>query len=239
MNNTVVRFSLSCDAVCVVKDETIIIIQLSFADKVLLSKNKKYIFSYRISSYLKDFFSFRYIGNVPISWLAEEAVRRYCRVHPNSATSLLPSNANNNKPRVVEVRKTGGSILLDPEDNVVDVLDDNDFVNIRMENDLPESNAINGPSMNSHYDHSLSDPFIVPNKLDALPNSLTDNEIVLDGYHLTIKDLVLLSKGQTRIRLRKIAEDRVTAGRQLVEAILKENKVNGTINNKWRCSCSY
>lgn len=161
-----------------------------------------------------------------VAWLAEEAIRRYVRVHPSSSNTILLAS-NNNKPRVVEVRKTGGCILLDPEDNVVDVLDDNDFVNIRMENDLPESgaNSIVGPSMN-HYDHSLSDPF-VSNKVDnsVLINNLTDNEIVLDGYHLTIEDLVNLSKGQTKIRLRKIAEDRVTAGRQLVEAILKENKV--------------
>lgn len=165
-------------------------------------------------------------GKVTVAWLAEEAVRRYIRIHPASSNNISLSS-NNNKPRVVEVRKTGGCVLLDPEDNVVDVLDDNDFVNIRMENDLPESgaNSTIGPSMNQ-YDHSLSDPF-VSNKVDisGISNNLAENEIVLDGYHLTIEDLVLLSKGQTKIRLRKIAEDRVTAGRQLVEAILKENKV--------------
>ena len=160
-----------------------------------------------------------------MGWLAEEAVRRYIRLHPGADGSiLLPSN--NNKPRVVEVRKTGGCVLLDPEDEVVDVLDDNDFVNIRLENDVPESNSTIGPTM-SHLDHSLS------SKLSSVANQLSDSEIVLDGYHLSVKDLVLLSKGQTKIRLRKIAEDRVTAGRQLVDAILKENKVKRTIN-KWR-----
>jgi hypothetical protein len=50
---------------------------------------------------------------VTVGWLAEEAVRRYVRLHPVSANVLLPSSANNNKPRMVEVRKTGGCVLLD------------------------------------------------------------------------------------------------------------------------------
>ena len=169
-----------------------------------------------------------------MGWLAEEAVRRYVRLHPVSGNVLLPSTANNNKPRMVEVRKTGGCVLLDPEDNVVDVLDDNDFVNVRMENDMPDSigaTTIGPPSM-SHFDHTLSDPSIFSSKIirslahDQM-STTSDSDVVLDGYHLTIKQLVLLSKGNTKIRLRKIAEDRVIAGRQLVEAILKENKVNG------------
>lgn len=41
--------------------------------------------------------------------------------------------------QVVEVRKTRGCVLLDPEDRVNDVLDDNDFVSVRMENDLPDA----------------------------------------------------------------------------------------------------
>lgn len=155
------------------------------------------------------------------------------RLHPVSGDVLLATN--NNKPRMVEVRKTGGCVLLDPEDNVVDVLDDNDFVNVRMENDLPDAVGPStiGPTSNSHFDYTLSDSMILSDKLDAVANdqltASSDSDIVLDGYHLTIKQLVLLSKGNTKIRLRKIAEDRVTAGRQLVEAILKDNKVNGTI----------
>lgn len=134
---------------------------------------------------------------------------------------------------MVEVRKTGGCVLLDPEDNVVDVLDDNDFVNVRMENDVPDSIGTTtiGPPSVSHFDHTLSvDPLVLSSsKVGASANDQmsTTSDVVLDGYHLTIKQLVLLSKGNTKIGLRKIAEDRVIAGRQLVEAILKENKVNG------------
>jgi hypothetical protein len=164
-----------------------------------------------------------------VGWLAEEAVRRYVRLHPVSGNALLPSNVNNNKPRMVEVRKTGGCVLLDPEDNVVDVLDDNDFVNIRMENDIPDGATTIGPPSSSHFDHTLTDASLLSkNGLahDQMSTTST-SDVVLDGYHLTIKQLVLLSKGNTKIRLRKIAEDRVTTGRQLVDAILKENKVNG------------
>lgn len=135
---------------------------------------------------------------------------------------------------MVEVRKTGGCVLLDPEDNVVDVLDDNDFVNVRMENDVPDSIGTTtiGPPSVSHFDHTLSDPLVLSSsKVGASAHdqmsTTSDSDVVLDGYHLTVKQLVLLSKGNTKIRLRKIAEDRVIAGRQLVEAILKENKVNG------------
>nr|CAH0110139.1 unnamed protein product [Daphnia galeata] len=166
-------------------------------------------------------------GNVTVGWLAEEAVRRYVRLHPVSGNALLPSNVNNNKPRMVEVRKTGGCVLLDPEDNVVDVLDDNDFVNIRMENDIPDGATTIGPPSSSHFDHTLTDASLLSNNglaHDQMSTTST-SDVVLDGYHLTIKQLVLLSKGNTKIRLRKIAEDRVTTGRQLVEAILKENKV--------------
>ncbi|XP_046449371.1 histidine ammonia-lyase-like [Daphnia pulex] len=171
-------------------------------------------------------------GKVTVGWLAEEAVRRYVRLHPVSGNVLLPSSANNNKPRMVEVRKTGGCVLLDPEDNVCDVLDDNDFVNVRMENDVPDSIGTTtiGPPSVSHFDHTLSDPLVLSSsKIGASAHdqmsTTSDSDVVLDGYHLTIKQLVLLSKGNTKIRLRKIAEDRVIAGRQLVEAILKENKV--------------
>ena len=84
-----------------------------------------------------------------IGWLAGEAVRRYLRLHQNghlsvannSMPSLAPSGNNSPDPaeHVLEVRKTRGCVLLDSEDHVVDVLDDNDFVSIRLENDLPDA----------------------------------------------------------------------------------------------------
>lgn len=85
--------------------------------------------------------------------MAGEAVRRYLRLHLSghlsTSNSLAPLSSpsrggeNNKSPnppeQVLEVRKTRGCVLLDPEDQVADVLDDNDFVSIRLENDLPDA----------------------------------------------------------------------------------------------------
>lgn len=82
-----------------------------------------------------------------------------------------------------------------------------------------------------HFDHSLPDAFHQPTsgRFDPAAGQLSlvmmEGDVVLDGYHLTIADLVMLSKGRNRIRLRSQAEAKVAAGRSLVEALLKENKV--------------
>lgn len=170
--------------------------------------------------------------------MAEEAVRRYTRSNPfrsnSTSNAIVPSSGGNAvhfSDTVVEIRKTRGCILLDPEDLVVDVLDDNDFVSIRMENDMPDTAATAGSTM-GHFDHSLPEPFVASHlKPDTPVSQLIEPDVVLDGQHLSVKDLVLLSKGLHKIKLRKIAEDRVAAGRQLVDAILKENKVYTVTNN--------
>lgn len=79
-----------------------------------------------------------------------------------------------------------------------------------------------------HFDHSLPESFIPSKDLDPMtghPVMLMDAEVVLDGQHLTIADLVLLGKGRHKIKLRSQAEAKVLAGRNLVDALLKENKV--------------
>ena len=146
-----------------------------------------------------------------IEWLANEAVRRFFRLNPD----WVSQPGEFGREKVVEIRKTRGGVFLDPEDDVVDVLDDNDFVSIRLENDLPDSNASAGT-----FDHSLPEAFAPIHKFD-----LSQEEIALDGQHLSIGDLVLLGKGKTKLKLRRVAEERVTCGRNLVEAILKENRV--------------
>jgi len=148
---------------------------------------------------------------VKIEWLANEAVRRFFRLNPD----WVSQPGEFGREKVVEIRKTRGGVFLDPEDDVVDVLDDNDFVSIRLENDLPDSNASAGT-----FDHSLPEAFAPIHKFD-----LSQEEIALDGQHLSIGDLVLLGKGKTKLKLRRVAEERVTCGRNLVEAILKENRV--------------
>ena len=84
-----------------------------------------------------------------------------------------------------------------------------------------------------HFDHSLPDAYHHPGTVAVGSNvaglhqhlALMDSDVVLDGQHLTIADLVALGKGRNRIRLRSQAEAKVAAGRHLVDALLKENKV--------------
>jgi histidine ammonia-lyase len=69
-----------------------------------------------------------------VSWLGEEAVRRYEKLEPS--TFLKGNDANgavgDGKRRLViaEIRKTKGGAILDPDDVLSDVLDDNDFVSV-------------------------------------------------------------------------------------------------------------
>jgi len=120
-------------------------------------------------------------GKVKIGWMADMAVRRFFRLNPTSVNSA----GSPGPEQVVEIRKTRGSVFLDPDDDVIDVLDDNDFVCIRLENDLLDNNASSGT-----FEHSLPNPFVPGNKFDTHPE-----EIALDGNHLSISDLVVLSKG--------------------------------------------
>lgn len=143
-----------------------------------------------------------------MSWLAGEAIRRYLRL--NQASLLLPDE------RVLEIRKTRGHILLDLEDEIVDVLDDNEFVNVIMEHDEIGRADTNSTMLNDL--HSIMDP--IQNKVH-LPTDV----VVMDGQNLTIHDLVVLGRGQSKIKLRKVAEERVVNGRNIVEGILRENRV--------------
>jgi histidine ammonia-lyase len=64
-----------------------------------------------------------FTGEKKIRWLAEEALRRYLKLKP-------PSFVPNREEAVLDIRKTAGGAILDPEDIIKDVLDDNDFVSI-------------------------------------------------------------------------------------------------------------
>ena len=67
---------------------------------------------------------FRFVlGDNKIRWLGEEALRRYLKLKP-------PSFVPNREEAVLDIRKTAGGAILDPEDTLKHVLDDNDFVSI-------------------------------------------------------------------------------------------------------------
>ena len=61
--------------------------------------------------------------NATVQWLGEESMRRYQKLQP---TTHVEGKSYN----VAFIRKTHGGAILDPDDNVEDVLDDNDFVSI-------------------------------------------------------------------------------------------------------------
>lgn len=54
---------------------------------------------------------------------------------------------------------------------------------------------------------------------------MPDEYMLLDGNSLSTDDLLQLGKGLFKIRLTKDAEEKVTRARNMVEDIVKENKV--------------
>ena len=62
-------------------------------------------------------------GKESMRWLGDEALRRYLKLKP-------PSYVPNRQEVVLDIRKTVGGAICDPEDIIEDVLDDNDFISI-------------------------------------------------------------------------------------------------------------
>uniref|UniRef100_A0A672H6D4 Histidine ammonia-lyase n=1 Tax=Salarias fasciatus TaxID=181472 RepID=A0A672H6D4_SALFA len=95
------------------------------------------------------------------------------------------------------VRRCQGLGLLDVDDTIEDVLEDNDFVEL----------AIEGDTMS-------------PDFIPCEPGIL-----FMDGNNLTSADLVNLGKGVYKIKLTPEAERKVVQSRELLDTIVKENKV--------------
>ena len=141
-----------------------------------------------------------------VRWLGEEALRRYLKLRP-------PSFVPNRDEQVHEIRKTLGGAILDPEDTVQDVLDDNEFVSIVLETDRPNPN--------------LSDMEVkfVTSQIPGGKFELPDVFMFLDGNSLSTDDLLQLGKGRYKIRLTKEAEEKVKASRDVIDNIVKDNRV--------------
>ncbi|KAG7231004.1 hypothetical protein INR49_025033 [Caranx melampygus] len=95
------------------------------------------------------------------------------------------------------VRRCQGLGLLDADDTIEDVLEDNDFVEL----------AIEGDTMS-------------PDFIPCEPGYLS-----LDGSSLTSTDLVNLGRGLYKIKLTPEAERKVVQSRELLDTIVKENRV--------------
>ncbi|GCB83367.1 hypothetical protein scyTo_0023670 [Scyliorhinus torazame] len=70
-----------------------------------------------------------------VQWLGTEALRRYLKNKPDSGAVSLGNNG-------FLVRRCQGLSLLDPDDAIEDVLEDNDFIEVVLKDDVMSSEFI-------------------------------------------------------------------------------------------------
>ncbi|XP_054710464.1 histidine ammonia-lyase-like [Uloborus diversus] len=150
-------------------------------------------------------------ANTTIGWIGDEALRRYQKLKP------IGSHVSGREERIYQIRKTKGGAILDPEDEVRVVLDDNDFLSVVLETD--KANPVTGPAEIHYVPEQVPGKFKIPSEY-----------LVLDGYNLTPEDLLKLGKGMFKIKLSLDSQARVKQSRDLLETILKENKVAYGVN---------
>ncbi|XP_031722025.1 histidine ammonia-lyase [Anarrhichthys ocellatus] len=139
-----------------------------------------------------------------IRWLGHEALKRYMKNKPdNGGITAL-------KDTRFVVRRCQGLGLLDADDTIEDVLEDNDFVELAIEGDTMSPDFIPYEPGVSHLTALYKEP---------------REYISLDGNSLTSTDLVNLGRGLYKIKLTLDAENNVVQARQLLDTIVKENKV--------------
>ncbi|CAL8261350.1 unnamed protein product [Merluccius merluccius] len=139
-----------------------------------------------------------------IQWLGLEALKRYVKNKPDNGGIAEVKDA-----RFV-VRRCQGQGLLDADDTVEDVLEDNDFVELALEGDTMSPDFIpSQPGVSHLYPYHVK----------------CSEYISLDGNSLTSTDLVNLGKGLYKIKLAAESETKVVQARELLDTIVKENKV--------------
>nr|XP_019935106.1 PREDICTED: histidine ammonia-lyase [Paralichthys olivaceus] len=139
-----------------------------------------------------------------IQWLGLEALKRYIKNKPDNGGITAVKDT-----RFV-VRRCQGLGLLDADDTIEDVLEDNDFVEIAIEGDTMSPDFIPYEPGVSHLTAAYKEP---------------GDFISLDGNSLTSTDLVNLGRGLYKIKLTPEAERKVVQARDLLDTIVKENKV--------------
>ncbi|EEC16235.1 histidine ammonia lyase, putative [Ixodes scapularis] len=144
-------------------------------------------------------------GRQTVQWLGEEALRRYMKLQPSSYL-------DGRSEKIFEIRKTRGGAILDGEDVIKNVLDDNEFVSVAKVCVLCFSDC-----------RSKGKEF-------CNVSIIVSQIMTIDGNNLTPEDLLELSKGTYRIQLSSDSLDRVKKAREMLEAILKENKVAYGLN---------
>ncbi|KAM7002204.1 LOW QUALITY PROTEIN: histidine ammonia-lyase [Tautogolabrus adspersus] len=139
-----------------------------------------------------------------IQWLGQEALKRYVKNKPDNG------GLTDVKVTHFAVRRCQGLGLLDSDDTIDDVLEDNDFVELAIEGDTMSPDFIPYEPGVSHLTAAYKEP---------------GEYISLDGNSLTSTDLVNLGRGLYKIKLTMEAEKKVVQSRELLDTIVKENKV--------------
>ncbi|XP_005728157.1 histidine ammonia-lyase [Pundamilia nyererei] len=139
-----------------------------------------------------------------IQWLGQEALKRYIKNKPDNGGITAVKDI-----RFV-VRRCQGLGLLDADDTIEDVLEDNDFVELAIEGDTMSPDFIPCEPGVSHLTAAYKEP---------------EEYISLDGNSLTSTDLINLGRGLYKIKLTPEAERKVVQSRELLDTIVKENKV--------------
>lgn len=139
-----------------------------------------------------------------IQWLGLEALKRYIKNKPDDGGIKAIKDT-----RFV-VRRCQSLGLLDADDTIDDVLEDNDFVELAIEGDTMSPDFIPCEPGVSHLTAAYREP---------------GEYISLDGNSLTSTDLVNLGRGLYKIKLTPEAERKVVQSRELLDTIVKENKV--------------
>lgn len=149
-------------------------------------------------------------GRQTVRWLGEEALRRYLKLKPSSFM-------DGRTEKVYQVRKTRGGAIIDGDDVIKNVLDDNEFLSVVLETDRPS--PVTGPAEITYVPEQVPGKFKPPTQM-----------ITIDGNNLTPGVLLELGKGNYKIQLSSDSIERVRMAREMLEAILKENKVAYGIN---------
>ncbi|KAH7644813.1 histidine ammonia-lyase [Dermatophagoides farinae] len=150
-----------------------------------------------------------------IKWLGVEALNKYTKLRQSHS-----SISNDSIEIVDEIRKAKGGSILDPEDFVADVLDDNDFVSIVLESD--KKTMVTG-NLEVHYI-----PEKASSEIQVTPK--TFEYINLNGNQLSTDDLLNLGRGHYKIKLATESQQKIKACRDMLERILRENKVVYGVN---------
>ncbi|TKS73639.1 Histidine ammonia-lyase [Collichthys lucidus] len=139
-----------------------------------------------------------------IHWLGQEALKRYVKNKPDNGGIKAVKDTH------FVVRRCQSLGLLDADDTIEDVLEDNDFVELAIEGDTMSPDFIPSEPGVSHLTAAYREP---------------GEYISLDGNSLTSTDLVNLGRGRYKIKLTPEAEKKVVQSRDLLDTIVKENKV--------------